>query len=158
MVEVRTSVLPRSTAAEDPQICPTPQPSTPAHRVGLAHLPAAQGQALQTWVQGALHFKDATGTKPCPICQVPATPKHVLWLCKWHRDQNHQPRPDSTTARRTTGRNLHATPSRPGMSQPEAPQPTKKLTESKSSEISSRLKSTRPRHLAGTTSMRQRDI
>ena len=48
---------------------------------------------MQTWVQGALHFRDAQGTKQCPICHVPATAKHVLWLCKWHRTQQHKPLP-----------------------------------------------------------------
>ena len=56
-------------------------------------LPEQQRRHLATWVQGALHYKDATGTKPCPLCQVPATPKHVLWLCKWRRSQTHQPLP-----------------------------------------------------------------
>ena len=65
-------------------------------------LPEQQRRHLQTWVQGALHFKDATGTNPCPICQVPATPKHVLWLCKWHRNQNHQPLPPEWLERITS--------------------------------------------------------
>ena len=56
-------------------------------------LPEQQKRHLQTWVQGALRFKDATSTKPCPLCHVPATPKHVLWLCKWHREKNHTPLP-----------------------------------------------------------------
>ena len=56
-------------------------------------LPAQQRCHLQTWVQGAIHFRDAAATKPCPLCHVPATPKHILWLCQWHRDQHHAPLP-----------------------------------------------------------------
>ena len=56
-------------------------------------LPEQQRRHLQTWVQGALHFRDAQGPKPCPICHVPATAKHVLWLCKWRRNQPHKPLP-----------------------------------------------------------------
>ena len=41
----------------------------------------------------ALQYRDAHQTKTCPQCQVPATPKHILWLCKWHRTQNHEPMP-----------------------------------------------------------------
>ena len=32
-----------------------------------------QSRHLQTWVQGALHYRDAQGPKPCPVCHVPAT-------------------------------------------------------------------------------------
>ena len=65
-------------------------------------LPEQQRRHLATWVQGALHYKDAKGTKPCPICQVPATPKHVLWLCKWHRNQAHEPLPPEWLERITS--------------------------------------------------------
>ena len=56
-------------------------------------LPAQQKRHLQTWVQGALHYKEGASTKPCPLCHVPATAEHVLWLCKWHRDKQHKPLP-----------------------------------------------------------------
>ena len=35
-------------------------------------LPQQQRRHLQTWVQGALHYRDADSTKLCPICNVPA--------------------------------------------------------------------------------------
>ena len=52
-----------------------------------------QQHNLDTWVQAAIHSRDAHQTKTCPICGVPATPKHILWLCKWHKNQNHDPMP-----------------------------------------------------------------
>ena len=48
---------------------------------------------LKTWVQGAIHFKEAGQTKLCPLCQVPAAPKHIIWLCKWHQGQQQKPMP-----------------------------------------------------------------
>ena len=56
-------------------------------------LKAPQQHNLDTWVQAAIHSRDAHQTKTCPICGVPATPKHILWLCKWHKNQNHDPMP-----------------------------------------------------------------
>ena len=44
-----------------------------------------QQHNLDTWVQAAIHSRDAHQTKTCPICGVPATPKRILWLCKWHK-------------------------------------------------------------------------
>ena len=52
-----------------------------------------QQHHLDTWVQAAIQFRDAHQTKSCPLCGVPATPKHVLWLCKWHKTQSHDPMP-----------------------------------------------------------------
>ena len=31
--------------------------------------------------------------KLCPLCGVPATPKHIVWLCKWHHGRGHKPMP-----------------------------------------------------------------
>ena len=63
------------------------------YRILKPKLPEQQARHLQTWVQGAIHYRDAKGPKPCPICHVPATAKHVLWLCKWHKTQKHKPLP-----------------------------------------------------------------
>ena len=60
---------------------------------GLAHLQAAQGQTPGPTEKAPADLRDAESTKLCPICHVPATPKHILWLRKWHRDQNHKPLP-----------------------------------------------------------------
>ena len=48
---------------------------------------------LDTWVQAAIQFRDGHQPKSCPICHVPATPKHILWLCRWHCTQQHEPMP-----------------------------------------------------------------
>ena len=40
-----------------------------------------------------MQFREATKVKRCPLCQVDATPKHILWLCKWHKTQKHEPMP-----------------------------------------------------------------
>ena len=45
---------------------------------------------LKTWVQAAIHYKEAGNTKLCPLCQAPATPKHIIWLRKWHQGQQHK--------------------------------------------------------------------
>ena len=62
-------------------------------------LTKAQATHIRTWNQAAIRFKDGTNTKPCPICQVPATPKHIIWLCKWHHNQKHTPLPIPWTER-----------------------------------------------------------
>ena len=56
-------------------------------------LPAELKPHLRTWAQAAIHYKEAGQAKQCPICQVPATPKHIIWLCKWHQGQQHKPMP-----------------------------------------------------------------
>ena len=38
-------------------------------------------------------YKEGGQPKQCPICQVPATPKHIIWLRKWHHQQQHKPMP-----------------------------------------------------------------
>ena len=48
---------------------------------------------LNTWVQAALHYREATQVKQCPLCHTAATPKHILWMCKWHKQQKHDPMP-----------------------------------------------------------------
>ena len=56
-------------------------------------LPADPKPHLKTWVQAAIHYKEGGQPKPCPICHVPATPKHILWARKWHHHQKHKPMP-----------------------------------------------------------------
>ena len=48
---------------------------------------------LNTWVQAAVQFREATKVKQCPLCHTEATPKHILWLCKWHKTKKHEPMP-----------------------------------------------------------------
>ena len=62
-------------------------------------LSKAQATHIRTWNQAAIRFKDGTSTKLCPICQVPATPKHIIWMCKWHHNQKHAPLPAPWTER-----------------------------------------------------------
>ena len=57
------------------------------------HLKQQQQHHLDTWVQAALQYRDAHQIKNCPRCHVPATAKHILWLCKWRKTQNHEPMP-----------------------------------------------------------------
>lgn len=45
-------------------------------------LSAIQGKHVKTWNQAAIHYKQGDKTKPCPLCQGPATPKHIIWMCK----------------------------------------------------------------------------
>lgn len=40
---------------------------------------------------GTKHYKHGDKTRPCPLCNVPATPKHILWLCKWRQGQRPHP-------------------------------------------------------------------
>ena len=56
-------------------------------------LPSQSKHHLNTWVQAAVQFREATKVKRCPLCQVDATPKHILRLCKWHKTQKHEPMP-----------------------------------------------------------------
>ena len=89
MVEARAPPLQRSATTKN-------QPRRPNHQhllTGLDWHTYTQLKHLNTWVQGALQYRDATAAKPCPICPVPATPKHILWLCKWRRTQTHKPLP-----------------------------------------------------------------
>ena len=46
-----------------------------------------QLQHMRTWNQAAIHYRDGDKIKPCPLCKVPATPKHIVWLCSWHHNQ-----------------------------------------------------------------------
>ena len=59
------------------------------YRQMVKQLPAELRPHLKTWVQGAVQFREASQAKQCPICRAPATPKHILWLCKWHQGQGH---------------------------------------------------------------------
>ena len=64
-------------------------------------LPADLRTHLKTWVQGAVQYRDNGQAKQCPICHVPAAPKHILWLCKWHHGQGHKPMPPDWAERIT---------------------------------------------------------
>ena len=57
----------------------------------IKRLPNERRTHLKTWVQGAVQFREDGKPKQCPICGVPATPKHILWLCKWRQGQGHKP-------------------------------------------------------------------
>lgn len=39
--------------------------------------------AMKNWVQRC------HPTQLCPLCRVPATSKHIVWLCEWHHGQKH---------------------------------------------------------------------
>ena len=54
-------------------------------------LPKQQAQHIKTWNQAAIHCRQGDKPKPCPLCGVPATPKHIVWLCTWHHNQDHTP-------------------------------------------------------------------
>ena len=63
------------------------------YRKLIKTIPGAHKPHLRTWTQAALHYKQDGKAKECPICKVPATTKHILWLCKWHHKQEHTPMP-----------------------------------------------------------------
>ena len=65
----------------------------------LKELPRDHKTYLRTWTQGGIHYKEAGKPKQCPICNVPATAKHILWLRKWHQTQHHQPMPSEWAER-----------------------------------------------------------
>ena len=50
-----------------------------------------QLQHMKTWNQAAIHYREGDKIKPCPLCKVPATPKHIVWLCSWHHNKGHEP-------------------------------------------------------------------
>ena len=54
-------------------------------------LPKQQVQHMRTWNQAAIHYRQGDKIKTCPLCKVPATPKHIVWLCTWHHNQGHAP-------------------------------------------------------------------
>ena len=62
-------------------------------------LTAVQANHTKTWNQAAIHYKQGDKPKTCPLCQVPATPKHIIWLCKWHHKQGHEALPIPWTER-----------------------------------------------------------
>ena len=64
-------------------------------------LPKEHRTFLRTWVQGAIHYRENGKPKQCPVCAVPATPKHIVWLCKWHKGKGHKPMPPEWAERLT---------------------------------------------------------
>ena len=50
-----------------------------------------QLQHMKTWNQAAIHYCEGDKIKPCPLCKVPATPKHIVWLCSWRHNKGHEP-------------------------------------------------------------------
>ena len=64
-------------------------------------LPKEHRTCLRTWVQGAIHYRENGKPKPCPVCAVPATPKHIVWMCKWHKGKGHKPMPPEWAERLT---------------------------------------------------------
>ena len=58
-----------------------------------------QARALKTWVQGAIRHQDNQTDGACPICTVPATSKHIIWLRRWHHGKDHPLMPISWTER-----------------------------------------------------------
>ena len=65
-------------------------------------LPTEHRTHLKTWIQGTIHFRDQGKPKMCPLCGVPATPKHIVWLRKWHHGRGHKPMPAEWANRITT--------------------------------------------------------
>ena len=65
-------------------------------------LPSLSKHHLNTWVQAAVQYREATKVKQCPLCQADATPKHILWLCKWHKTQKHEVMPPEWKERITS--------------------------------------------------------
>ena len=63
------------------------------YRQVFKSIPGENKPHLRTWTQAALHYKEDGKAKECPICKVPATTKHILWLRKWHQTQKHKPMP-----------------------------------------------------------------
>ena len=63
------------------------------YRQVIRTIPGEHKPHLRTWTQAAIHFKEGGKPKLCPICKVPATTKHILWLRKWHQHQQHKPMP-----------------------------------------------------------------
>ena len=63
------------------------------YRQVIRTIPGERKPHLRTWTQAAIHFKEDGKPKMCPICKVPATTKHILWLRKWHQTQTHKPMP-----------------------------------------------------------------
>ena len=51
--------------------------------------PASRSQHLRTWNQAAIHYRQGDKVKTCPLRNVPATPKHIVW----HHNQGHEPLP-----------------------------------------------------------------
>ena len=52
------------------------------YRQVIKTIPGEHKPHLRTWTQAAIHYKEDGKAKMCPICKVPATTKHILWLCK----------------------------------------------------------------------------
>ena len=63
------------------------------------HFSKAQATHIRTWNLAAIRFKEGANTKLCPLCQVPATPKHIKGMRKWHHHQKHTPLPAPWTER-----------------------------------------------------------
>ena len=63
------------------------------YRQVFKSIPGEHKPHLRTWTQAALHYKEDGKARECPICKVPATTKHILWLCKWRQTQKHKPMP-----------------------------------------------------------------
>ena len=68
-------------------------------RLAQRKLSATQSAHIRSWTQAAIHYKHGDKPKPCPLCHVPTTPKHIIWLCKWHHQQAHEALPVSWTER-----------------------------------------------------------
>ena len=69
------------------------------YRQVIKTIPGEHRPHLRTWTQAALHYKEDGKAKECPICKVPATTKHILWLRKWHHTQQHKPMPSEWAER-----------------------------------------------------------
>ena len=49
---------------------------------------------LNTWVQAAVQLpRSHPGQAVPPVPALQLHPKHILWLCKWHKQQKHEPMP-----------------------------------------------------------------
>ena len=63
------------------------------YRQLIRAIPGERKPHLRTWIQGAIRVKEDGKAKLCPVCKVPATTKHIIWLCKWHQTQQRKPMP-----------------------------------------------------------------
>ena len=71
------------------------------YRQQVKRMPKEHRNHLKTWVQGAIHYRENGKPKLCPICGVPATPKHIVWMRKWHHARGHKPMPPEWAERLT---------------------------------------------------------
>ena len=87
---------------------PAAVPSAFGGRIGLACVPTAHSQTAHGTQDLSSHlgprshpFQRAGKPKQCPVCEIPATPKHIVWMRKWHKGRGHKPMPPEWAERLT---------------------------------------------------------